>query len=180
MRQKCPGSFLLEREVSLLAKGKYKKWLEPEGLLKIEGWARDGLTKEQIAKNMGISRDTLNEWEKKYPDISDTLKKGREIADIQIENALFERALGGIHKVKKNFKLKETYYDKSGRKCEKERLETAIDEVYTPGDTTAQIFWLKNRLPDKWRDKQSVEVSGLAEEKDKLDDILKQLYDGDE
>ena len=163
-----------------MAKGKYEQWIKPEGLLKIEGWSRDGLTKEQIAKNMGISRDTLNEWEKKYPDISDTLKKGKEIADIQIENALFERARGGIHKVKKNFKLKETYYDESGRKCEKERLETAIDEVYTPGDTTAQIFWLKNRLPDKWRDKQSVEVSGLAEEKDKLDDILKQLYDGDE
>ena len=163
-----------------MAKGKYEKWLKPEGLLKIEGWSRDGLTKEQIAKNMGISRDTLNEWEKKYSDISDTLKKGRDIADIQVENALFERARGGIHEVKKNFKLKETYYDQMGRKCEKERLETAIDEVYIPGDTTAQIFWLKNRLPEKWRDKQSVEVSGLVEEKGKLDDILKQLYDGDE
>lgn len=162
-----------------MAKGKYEQWLKPEGLLKIEGWARDGLTKEQIAKNMGISRDTLNEWEKKYSDISDTLKKGKEIADIRVENALYERALGGTHEVKKTFKLKETYYDELGRKCEKEKLETATDEVYIPGDTTAQIFWLKNRLPDKWREKQSVEVSGLAEEKGKLDDILNQLY-GDE
>lgn len=158
---------------------KYQEWLEPEGLLKIEGWARDGLTKEQIAKNMGISRDTLNEWEKKYSDISDTLKKGKEVADRKVENALYERALGGTHKVKKTFKVKETYYDAQGRKCEKEELQTATDEVYIPGDTTAQIFWLKNRMPEKWRDKQSVEVSGIAEEKGKLDDMLKQLC-GDE
>ena len=57
-----------------MANGKYGKWLEPEGLLKIEGWARDGLTEEQIAENMGISRSTLGEWKKKYSDISDTLK----------------------------------------------------------------------------------------------------------
>ena len=59
-----------------MAKGKYKYWLTPEGLLKLEGWTRDGLTEEQIAGNMGISRSTLNEWKKLYPDISDTLKRG--------------------------------------------------------------------------------------------------------
>ena len=59
-----------------MAKGKYEKWLEPDGLLLLEGWARSGLTDEQIAKNMGISRSTLNDWKNKYPDISDTLKKG--------------------------------------------------------------------------------------------------------
>ena len=47
-----------------MAKGKYKYWLTPEGLLKLEGWTRDGLTEEQIAGNMGISRSTLNEWKK--------------------------------------------------------------------------------------------------------------------
>ena len=46
--------------VSRMAKGKFQEWLTPEGLLKIEGWARDGLIDEQIAKNMGISRSTLN------------------------------------------------------------------------------------------------------------------------
>lgn len=60
-----------------MAKGKYKYWLTPEGLLKLEGWTRDGLTEEQIAGNMGISRSTLNEWKKLYPDISDTLKRGK-------------------------------------------------------------------------------------------------------
>ena len=136
---------------------KYQEWLEPEGLLKIEGWARDGLTKEQIAKKIGISRDTLNEWEKKYSDISDTLKKGKEIVDREVENSLLERALGGIHEVKKHIKVKQTYYDERGRKCEKEEIKEVMDEVYTPGDTTAQIFWLKNRKPEKWRDRGEVQ-----------------------
>lgn len=61
-----------------MAKGKFQEWLTPEGLLKIEGWARDGLIDEQIAKNMGISRSTLNVWKTKYPDISDALKKERK------------------------------------------------------------------------------------------------------
>lgn len=75
-----------------------------------------------------------------------------------MENALYERGLGGIHEVKKTFKLRHTYYDAEGRKCEKEELATGIDEVYIPGDTTAQIYWLKNRKPEDWRDKRSVET----------------------
>lgn len=159
-----------------MANAKYKYWLTPEGLLKLEGWARDGLTDEQIAEAIGISRSTLAEWKKNHPDISDTLKKGKEIVDRKIENALFERALGGIHKVKKTFKVKRTYYDNQGRKCEKEELQEGYDEVYIPGDTTAQIFWLKNRKPDTWREKQSVEVSGSLEtEKTKLDELIRQM-----
>lgn len=164
------ASFIMfKKGVSCMAKGKYEYWLTPEGLLKLEGWARDGLVMEQIAKCMGISRSTLNEWVKKYPDISDTLKKSKDVADRKVENSLYERAIGGIHEVKKTFKLKETYYDAHGRKCEKEHLETAMDEVYIPGDTTAQIFWLKNRKPEMWKDKQIVEAEvGVA----KLEDLL--------
>ena len=114
-----------------MAKGKYQKWLEPENLILLEGWARDGLTDEQIAKKIGINRDTLNDWKKKYPVISDTLKKGKEVVDYQVENAL---------------------------------LQSALD-----GNTTAQIFWLKNRRPDKWREKQDKDDNSALE---KLDDIL--------
>lgn len=118
-----------------VAKGKYQKWLTPEGLLLLEGWARDGLTDEQIAKKIGISRKTLNDWKNNYSDICDTLKKGKEVVDYQVENAL---------------------------------LNSALD-----GNTTAQIFWLKNRRPDKWRDKQKEEADNTA--LDKLDDILREI-----
>ena len=161
-------------EVSRLAKGKYGYWLTPEGLLKLEGWARDGLIDEQIAQNMGISTKTLYEWKNKYGEICEALKKGKEIVDRKVENALLERALGGIHEVKKVFKVKETYYDKSGRKCEKEELKTGIEEIYVPGDTTAQIFWLKNRKPDEWKDKQKIELNGVEDAQNKLSELLEQ------
>lgn len=114
-----------------MAKGKYEYWITPEGLTLIEGWARDGLTNEQIAFNMQINPATLYDWGKKYPEISNALKKGKEVVDFEVENALFKNAING--------------------------------------DTTAQIFWLKNRRPDKWRDKQNIELSKP------LDDTAKEL-----
>lgn len=103
----------------IVAKGKYERWLEPDGLTLLEGWARDGLTDEQIAHNCGITVTTLYDWKNRFTDISDALKRGKEVVDYQVENALLKKALSG--------------------------------------DTTAQIFWLKNRRPDKWRDKPQEE-----------------------
>lgn len=118
-----------------MAKGKYEKWLKAENLLLLEGWARDGLTDEQIAKNIGITVSTYYEWKKKYPEISESLKKGKEVVDYQVENAL---------------------------------LSSALD-----GNTTAQIFWLKNCRPDKWRDKPRDEADTTT--LDKLDNILNEI-----
>ena len=73
---------------------KYTEWLTEEGLLKIEGWARDGLTDKQVAYNMNIAESTLHEWKKKYSVLSESLKRGKEVVDRQVENALLKRALG--------------------------------------------------------------------------------------
>ncbi len=78
-----------------MGKGKYERWLTPEGLTLLAGWARDGLTDEQIAKKMGICRDTLYEYKRKFSDISDTLSKNKEIIDYQVESALLSSALKG-------------------------------------------------------------------------------------
>ncbi|WP_313185948.1 transposase [Lacrimispora sp.] len=139
---------------------KYEYWLTTEGLILIEAWARDGLTDEQVAKNIGVNRDTLYTWKKKYPDISDALKRGKEVVDIEVENALFKKATGFTRTIKKAIKVKEVLYEAGKRKSEKEHIEFADEEIYIPPDTTAQIFWLKNRKPDTWRDKQNVELSG--------------------
>lgn len=120
---------------------KIDEWLEQDKLILLEGWARDGLTKEQIANNIGIGRTTLYEWEQKEPNIANTLKKGREVADYEVENALFKRAIGYT------IKVNEQKVDKDG--C----IHDLVKDVHVPPDTTAQIFWLKNRKPDKWRDK---------------------------
>lgn len=127
-----------------MANGKYQQWLEPEGLTLLEGWARDGLTDEQIAGNIGINTSTLYDWKNKFPKISEALKKGKEVVDIQVENALLKRALG--------YEFQETRVEKS------DKDGTKIIQIlkHIPADTTAQIFWLKNRRPDKWRDKPEI------------------------
>lgn len=129
---------------------KYNDWLTPEGLLKIEGWARDGLTNEQIAENMGVDRSTLYEWQKTYSDFSDALKRGKEVVDRQVENALLKRSLGYSYKEV----TRELNIETGNLVVTKE-----VTKEVAP-DTTAQIFWLKNRKPKEWRDKQEVTVDG--------------------
>ena len=148
--------------------GKYHDWIAEVGLLKIEGWARDGLTDEQISHNIGIHPSTLYEWRNKYPDISEALKKGKEVIDRQVENALLKRALGYEYEETKQIIEK----DEMGK--DRKRVEKITKQVIP--DTTAQIFWLKNRKPHEWRDKRDVEHSGSVDTGlNKLDSILEQL-----
>ena len=143
-----------------MAKGKYQEWLEPDGLLKLEGWARDGLNDEQIAKNMGINVATLYKYKNLYSKINEALKRGKEVIDIEVENALLNKAMGFKVMVKKSYKVKDVEYDNGRKVKESERIEMVDEEQYIPPDTTAQIFWLKNRKPAEWRDKQNIEHTG--------------------
>ena len=104
-----------------MAKGKYQRWLTPDGLMLLMAWARDGLSDEQLARKIGISTSTLYEWKNKHTDFADSIKKSKEVADFEVESALYKKACSG--------------------------------------DVTAQIFWLKNRKPDKWRDKTDMTVA---------------------
>lgn len=78
-----------------MARGKYEEWLEPNNLLLIRGWKRNGLTNDEIASNIGISRKTLQEWASRFSDIRDALKIGKEQANFLIENKLFSKAMNG-------------------------------------------------------------------------------------
>ena len=142
-----------------MAKGKYQEWLTEEGLLQLESWARDGLTDEQIASNMGIGYSTLQTWKSKYQDIQDTLKRGKEVVDIQVENALLKRALGYSYDEVTRERVLD--YDQSTGQVVGSHMETTKTvKKEVQGDTTAQIFWLKNRRPEQWRDKRDVSVEG--------------------
>lgn len=239
-----------------MAKGKYEYWLTPDGLLRLEAYARDGLTDEQIAHNMGISMASLYNYKRDHMEILEALKKGKEVVDIEVENALLKRALGYSYKeitkerivdtgqkqrhggeselTEKEWEFAVQYFD--GRCCycgvamdkpkkdhirplntggaltrnnvipccgtcnsskkDKEMLSwyrvqpffnehrlqkiddyirfVSFSKAEDTGklivtkevtkevlpDTTAQIFWLKNRRPDRWRDKQDIEHSG--------------------
>lgn len=108
------------------------KWIKGDGLIKVRGWARDGLTNEQIAHNIGINVKTLYDWQNKYSDFCNALKDTKDIVDRQVENALYNSACGFI----------------------------GDDGKYYPPSTTAQIFWLKNRKRLEWRDKIEQEITG--------------------
>ena len=144
-------------------------WLTEDGLLRISGWARDGLTNQQIANNIGCHRDTLHTWSKRYPDISDALKENKDAADREVENALYKNALGYEYEEVKTY-----IEDVDG--VQKRRKEVTKKQM--PPNTTAQIFWLKNRKAAEWRDKQNIEHSGNIDVGKKSDIILKYL-DGD-
>lgn len=151
-------------------------WLEPDMLLLIEGWAREGLFDKDIAKKMNVSEATLNNYKKKYPEVKQALRKGKEIVDIEVENALFKKALGYNVPVQKAFKLKDIVYGENGKKIsETERIEYAEEEIHVPADTTAQIFWLKNRKKAQWRDK--VEYEANTGEINKVKELLSKITD---
>lgn len=137
-----------------MAKGKYQEWLTEEGLIRIQGWARDGLTDEQIAANMGIHTATLYDWKKKYPEVSEALKEGKEVIDRQVENALLKRAIGYTYE-EVTRELSEDLVT-----GESKLVVTKVVTKQVAPDTTAQIFWLKNRKHPEWKDKVQQEITG--------------------
>ncbi len=139
-----------------MGSSKYQEWLSEEGLLKLESFARLGLTDTEIASRMGIGVSTLNNYKKQYIKINEALKNGREYVDTKIENALIKRAIGYEYteQVMERVLNKET--------GEYEFVLTKEMKKEVKPDISAQVFWLKNRRPDIWKDKQdlSVESSG--------------------
>lgn len=140
-----------------MAKGKFTYWLTPDGLLLLSAWARDGLTDKNISEKIGISESTFYDWKNKYSEISEALKKNKAIADIEVENALHKKAVGFKETVKRPIKVKRIEYVGGKKEKEYEEVIQAEEEIFVPPDTTAQIFWLKNRKPAEWRDKRDEE-----------------------
>lgn len=175
-----------------MAKGKYLEWTTEEGLAKLEGWARDGLTDDQIAKNIGIRRSTLYNWKKDHLDIMDALKKGKEVVDYQVENALLKKALG-MTVIEQQFKVVHVDDDilsverkKFANAWKLEHPEATKEEINDAAiqnvpeykkipfgeyhkelapDTNAAIFWLKNRQPDKYREQSFRELNDAQTQK---------------
>jgi hypothetical protein len=130
-----------------MAANRWDPWLTEDGLLKIQGWARDGLTDKQISHNMGVAWSTLKSWKTRFPALTDALRKGKEVVDREVENALYKRALGYWVT-----ETKTTTLPDGAVKVEEIRKHVAPD-------TTAQIFWLKNRKPDQWREKNDLTLT---------------------
>lgn len=179
------------------------EWTTEEGLLKIEGWAKTGLSNRQIAENIGINEATLYKWKNEESEIDKALKKGKAVIDFQVENALLKRALGydyiesvkvpermtgeEFHAYKQFERMK---YKDANPSASLEEIELYVSQLkpvkmvterethkQVAGDVTAMIFWLKNRKPEVWRDTQLTEqqVRKVKTEADILEAKLNML-----
>ena len=143
-------------------KGKLQQWLEPDNLLLIQAWARDGFTDHAISEKMGINPSTLWTWKKKVPQISNALARTKEIVDIEVENKLYESCIGFKAKVKEPIKLKKIMQKAGEGRIEEEHIEYAEREIYIAPNVIAQKFWLANRKPNEWREKREI-VADVSE-----------------
>lgn len=166
-------------------RGKYYTHVESK-LMLIEAWARDGIIDEDIAKKLGVAYSTFRKYRDQYEALSAALKKGKEVADVEVENALFKRALGYEYTERKYepVQMSDEEYELQQRltvnQYKLDHPEASIEELRAvelsvsrykmvlveektkevAPEVGAQIFWLKNRRPDRWRDKQDVQHSG--------------------
>lgn len=125
---------------------------DPKMLLAVEFMARHGLTDLEMSGRLGVSEVTFNAWKKAYPEFLKALKVGKEDADDQVEKSLFQLAKGYEFDAEKPMTVGE------GKGFS--HIEIAKYHEKTPPNPTACIFWLKNRRPDKWRDKQEIGLTG--------------------
>lgn len=121
------------------------EWLDDDNLMLIEAWARDGYTKQDIADRIGVHISTLRDWEKHYPEIKEALRKGKEIIDYKVENALLKRALGYTVKEIK------VVFGKQVKGGQTFQITKEVTEKEVAPDVTACAMWLNNRKPDKWK-----------------------------
>ena len=134
-------------------KGLYKEWLEADNLIRLEGWARNGLTDEMIAHNIGITTTTFYDWKKKYPQFAEAVKRGKEVVDIMVENALLKSAMGYSYDEVTQIGIED------GETGEKILVPVKVVTKYVQPNSTSLIFWLKNRKPEAWRDTKNIDAA---------------------
>jgi len=161
---------ITELPEELPEKGSYVKYVYDKEIhpLLITSLLQNGLTEEQACEKMGITRNVLNFWRRKYPEVVEAVKKGKEPVDQKVVNSLYRSAMG--------YTYDEVIWEPKtlSSKEIKERLERGDDSPpplvrkrvirkHVAPNVIAQIFFLKNRLPGEWKDRTNVNVSGKVE-----------------
>lgn len=140
--------------------GKIDIWLTDQGLARIEAWRRNGCTIEETRLRMGVANSTLRRWRDEHPEIAAALERGASDFDDTVEQALMKAAVG--------YDYEEDVLDKDGF------VHTVTR--HQPANVTAMIFWLKNRRPERWREKREVRVEGKLEaDQAKFAQLVEQL-----
>lgn len=146
---------------------KASEWLEPDNLILIEGWARDGLTDKDIAeKRIGIGERTFTDWKSRFSAISAALKKGREPIAEKVEQSLYDLCQTQEYTDVITEETQDADGNVTGRK-----IKTTVRQV--PPNPTAIIFALKNLKAYKWKDKPVEAVN--VEDTEQIDEMSKSL-----
>jgi hypothetical protein len=111
-----------------------------------------GATDDEMADFFSVHRSTIYRWKLDYPEFCDAIKSAKEIADERVERSLYQKATGYNYTEEQAIKIKKAQHE--------EEVEVVEVEKHSPADTTAAIFWLKNRRKAEWRDKHDHEVTG--------------------
>lgn len=144
-------------------KSRYHSHIQPH-LELIAAWCRDGATEKDICEKLGVSVSAFSEYKNRYPELLEALKINKEIADQRVINALYKSAVGYEYD-----EIRTTYIEGENQarsasspaksSAATKKLVVKVTRRVLP-NVTAQIFWLKNRLADHWRDKQQLEHTG--------------------
>lgn len=172
----------------------WKQWYSPENIELVEGWARDGLSDAQIAENIGINVSTIYDWKRQHPEFLNAFKKGKQVVNVELENALFKKAIGAktttttyrVSKVDENvlkarrLRFAGKYLEEHPEASKKEALIAATEHVDThekivwsivenqlPPDVGALMFLMKNRMPEKYREQSYQELNHAQAEQAK-------------
>lgn len=132
-------------------RSKVEKTLTPKNLKAVEEWAKQGLTDADIAFNLGVAYSTLREWRKRHEKLDAALKVGKDVANDNVIGALYKRAIG--------YTIDEVTKERVFNEVTKlyEMITTKVVTKHILPEVTAMIFWLKNRLPNEWRDRHEIE-----------------------
>lgn len=145
-----------------MATNRAEKWLTQQGLEQLEEWARQGITNDQIAYNMGISQSTLYRWMKDYPNMTDAIDRGKRPVDFEVENALLKIALG---------------YNYDEEQVTNQGKVVKVKKHHSPSPTAIK-FWLSNRKPE-WNEKRQMDFTGdlpvIISGEDELEDVPNQF-----
>ena len=133
---------------------KSQGWMTEEGLSKVRELVGMGLTDAELAKQLGCSRCTIYAWRKRFPEFAEAMDSAKAIPNEQVEASLFKNTQG--------YFVEEEYHERKFNDStgEFELVLARKTKKYIPPNITAIIFWLKNRMPERWRDRQEVELSG--------------------
>lgn len=153
-------------------KSNYELKIVPNFAL-IRAWKRDGLTDEEICTNLGIKKSAFYNYKNLHPEFRELLRFDRELTDAEVENQALDNAKGYFYEEEQVAMRKEKYYDDDGNVI-KELTFPEIVKVRKrklPDQHAAQ-WWLKNRMPGKWKDKQEIDVGNTDGRPFKLEDVI--------